>query len=393
MICDFQQHTPTTTTIPSPLSKKRRLEEPLPNRSMYRLTPTESLHIFDGIELCQLLDERSDNLLFQTHAGDIQRNVDVAHLNELKQFQHHFCEQNGYYSFSTQMVVAEYNGKYALVDGQHRLETIRYLLEVDFDRAATIKVPVLTVQLRCVNEYDEVFTAINKNKPVALYKNVCDWKTVGKHLEKYLMTNYYTYIKQTPSPQVPHINVQALLTYIDDGDYIKTAGLTYEEWVHELEALNTCYRLHWKELLHNTRYIGNITNWADKCECKHPARPLYLGVFRKFEWIDRILLKVQTPGATYLQMKHVPFNFRVKISKPMRRSVWKKRNAESLVGSCYACSKHLHYDDFECGHIVSVFSGGETTVGNLEPICRMCNSDMGVDHLETFKSSLETMHQ
>lgn len=385
MNCYFQQHTEIQSS-----SKKRRITEQL-DRPAYTLTPKESLHIFNSIELCQLFDAHCDNLLFQTQAGDIQRNIDVEHLNELKQFQQTFCEKNGYYSFSTQIVVAEYKGKYALVDGQHRLETIRYLLDINFEHASKIIVPVLVIQLSCVNEYDEVFTAINKNKPVVLYKNVSEWKNVGKHLEQYFTTNYYSYLKQTPTPQVPHINIQSLISYIDEGDYINRSGMSYEEWINEIEALNTCYRLHWKELLHNTRYISNITNWAEKCETKHLERPLYLGIFRKFEWVDRILLKVQTPNCMYLQMKHVPINHRMKIKKPMRREVWKKRNQESLAGHCYACNKKIHYDDFECGHVISVFAGGPTTVDNLEPVCRLCNADMGIEYLEDFKKGLMTL--
>ena len=374
-------------------TKKRRLETTQQHHPSISLTPKETLHIINSLELCQLFDGHNDCLLFKTQAGEIQRNIDVNHLNELKHYQHCLYEKKGYYSFSTQIVVAEYNGKYALVDGQHRLETIKYLLDTHFEQASHIHVPVLTVQLSNIHEYDELFTAINKNKPVVLYKNVYEWKQVGKHLENYFMTNYHTYLKQTSTPQVPHINIQALLTYIDEGNYVQKMGLSYEEWIHEIETLNTCYRLHWRELLHKTKYISNITNWAEKCEQKCPERPLYLGVFRKFEWVDRILLKVTTPNSMYLQMKHVPFNFRMKIKKPMRREVWKKRNQESITGHCYACHKVLHYDAFECGHVVSVFYGGATTVNNLEPICRLCNADMGIEHLDDFKKSLQEIQE
>ena len=133
------------------------------------LNPKESLCILNSVELCQLFDQDSERLLFQTQAGDIQRNIDVEHLGDLKTFQLQYKEKYGHYSFSTQIIVAEYNGKYALVDGQHRLQTVRYLLDVDFDSASTIAVPVLLVQLDCVSEYDELFVAVNKNKPVRLY--------------------------------------------------------------------------------------------------------------------------------------------------------------------------------------------------------------------------------
>lgn len=373
--------------------KKRRLEIIPEIQHSYPLTPKERLHILYSVELCQLFDGHSEHLLFNTQAGEIQRNIDVQHLNDLKQFQKMFCEKNGYYSFCTQIVIAEHDEKYALVDGQHRLETIRYLLDTDFERASNIIVPVLVVQLSCINEYDEVFIAINKNKPVMLYKHVYEWKNVGKHLEQYFRTHYYCYLKSTLTPQVPHLNVQALLSYIDEGNYIQKLGFGVDKWIKEIEELNACYRLHWRELLLDTRYITNVSQWVEKCESKQPIRPLYLGMFRKFEWVDRIVLKETSPDGVYLRMQHVPINYRVKIKKPLRRAVWRKRNTDSIVGICYACNQSLHYDNFECGHIVSVFSGGPTTVENLEPVCRMCNADMGIEHLEEFKKSLALMHQ
>ena len=258
---------------------------------------------------------------------------------------------------------------------------------MDFDYASSIVVPVLVVQLSRVSEYDDVFVAVNKNKPVRLYKNVQEWKTIGKYLEQYFYQHYRVYLKSTEHPQVPHLNVDGLMKYIDEGDYIRKMAIGYEELINEIEALNTCYRLHWKELLHTPRYLPNASMWAEKCEQKNPHRPLYLGMFRKFEWVDRILLKVTNPSQfnSYLTMKHVPVNYRGKIYKPVRRSVWKKRNSNNIAGNCYVCQKGIHYDDFECGHIVSVFAGGASSVDNLEPICRMCNSDMGIEHLETFK--------
>lgn len=289
------------------------------------------------------------------------------------------------------LIVAEHGEKYALVDGQHRLETLRYLLNTDFDRTQTVSVPVLVIQLASVCEYDDVFVAVNKNKPVRLYKNVYEWKTVLKHLEQYFYQHFRPYLKTTDTPVVPHLNVDKLMQYIDEGDYIRRMGLGYEEFVNEIEALNACYRMHWRSLI-SRKYLPNVETWAHKCEQKNRSRPLYLGMYRKFEWIDRILLHVTQPDVhpSYDKMKHVPVNYRGRIGSSLRRNVWKKRHPEKFVGACYVCSKPIEYHEFECGHVVAVFEGGTTTVGNLEPICKMCNADMGIEHLDTFKARLLT---
>ena len=355
-----------------------------------RITTRETLHVMPSLELCQLFDGDVERLLFQTQVGDIQRNVDVDHLSDLKQYQVDHCEKYSHYSFSSQVVVAEYQGKYALVDGQHRLETLRYLLDIDFDRATAVSVPVLVVQLASIQEYDDVFVAVNKNKPVRLYQNVYEWKTVLKHLERYFLQNYRPYIKTSESPVVPHLNLDKLMQYIDEGDFVRKMGIGYEELIHEIEALNQCYRLHWRDVIEKKRYLPNVVAWAYKCENKARERPLYLGMYRKFEWIDRIYLRVTQPKVypNYLMMTHAPLGYRARIGASLRRNVWKKRNHHTIVAPCYVCSKPIEYDEFECGHVVSVFAGGPTTVDNLEPICKMCNSDMGVEHLETFKTKL-----
>ena len=354
------------------------------------LTPRETLHLMPALELCQLFDGDPERLLFQTQAGDIQRNVDVDHLSDLKQYQADHCEKHGHYSFTSQAVVAEYQGKYALVDGQHRIEALRYLLDVDFERATRVTVPVLVVQLASVSEYDDVFVAVNKNKPVRLYKNVYEWKTVLKHVERYFLQHYRPYLKTSETPVVPHLNLDKLLQYIDEGDFIRRMGIGFEELVTEIEALNQCYRLHWRETIEKKRYLPNVVAWAYKCEHKARERPLYLGMYRKFEWVDRILLRVTEPirYPNYLAMSHAPVGYRARIGASLRRNVWKKRNSHSIQAPCYVCNKPIEYDEFECGHVVSVFAGGPTTVDNLEPVCKMCNADMGVENLEAFKARL-----
>lgn len=360
-----------------------------PSSSSITLSARETLLVLGALELTQLLDGDSDRLLFQTQAGEIQRNVDVDHLSDLKQYQADHLDRHGCYSFGTQIVVAEYGGKYALVDGQHRLETLRYLLNVDFAHAEVVCVPVLVVRLNAVSEYDELFVAVNKNKPVRLYHNVYEWKTVLKHLEQYFQTHYRPYLKTTDTPVVPHLNLDKLMRYLDEGDFVRRLGLGYEELLKEIERLNTFYHLHGATHI-KRKYITQKETWLLKCKQKQPERPLYLGMYRQFEWVDRILLRVTQPDVypSYEAMPHVPLNYRATIGKALRRNVWKKRHPTQFVGACYVCAKPIEFDEFECGHKVAVFVGGPTTCDNLEPVCKLCNADMGVEHLDVFKARL-----
>ena len=88
-------------------------------------------------------------------------------------------------------------------------------------------------------------------------------------------------------------------------------------------------------------------------------------------------------------MVHTPSNYRIKIKKKLRRAVWEKYFKDSLQGNCYVCLKTIDYDTFQCGHVTSVFYGGNNSISNLEPICPCCNLDMGIHNLYDYKKELE----
>ena len=43
--------------------------------------------------------------------------------------------------------------------------------------------------------------------------------------------------------------------------------------------------------------------------------------------------------------------------------------------------------------VPALLNGGDTTLANLEPICKMCNNDMGIDDLEEFKQAWYDAHE
>ena len=367
------------------------------------LSSKQTMCVLSANSLCKLFEVRptdSDNqkhFLFGTPSGDIQRNLDHEHLNDLVSYQQTHLEKHGCYSFPTSIIVAEFEGKIAIVDGQHRVETIRYLTRTNHEHTLIEQtyIPVIVIQLSAPSEYDNVFVAVNKNKPVQLYIHMDAWKTLLKGVEQHFRVNYSPYIKEkSERPLVPHINLKKLLEYLDVGDYARRLGLTVEQFLVEVEALNSCYYCHWKQLI-SKKHVKQIQEWGPKCIAKQPFRPLMLGIFRQFEWVDRIALKVLNPKTypSYEQMVHVPVSYRpTSVIRHLKRVVWSKRHVNNqMVGECYVCNRELHYDDMECGHVVSVFAGGQTCADNLEPICGNCNRDMGIENLDTYRKKVQTM--
>lgn len=343
--------------------------------------------------LLSILDDPA-NLLFDSHCGEIQRNLDAEHLAELKQFQRAYRAAHGYYFFPNPIFLAQYGGRYAVLDGQHRLESVRYLLS-EADAAAGgaacagvdagLVLPVSVVQLRSIEEYDDLFVALNKSKPVRLYRHVRDWKAVLKRLQTYFAQTYPAYLRKTQRPRVPHLNLEALLAHMDEHNSVARIGLDYDALVGEIDALNHCYRLHWRTLIQEKRLVPNIESHVAACVAKCPKRPLFLGIYRSFEWLHRLELRARE-GVPYMTMNHVLATHRPKLPRRLKKQVWRKRNGEALAGHCYVCADPLEFDTFECGHVCAVVRGGRAVLENLEPICRTCNGDMGTDDLEEYRA-------
>jgi len=85
-------------------------------------------------------------------------------------------------------------------------------------------------------------------------------------------------------------------------------------------------------------------------------------------------------------------NNNTRVPKPLRKQVWLKRNGNVIEGKCYVCIGAISYDTFESGHVKAASTGGETTLQNLEPICKICNNDMGIEDLEQFKKVWYQQH-
>ena len=49
----------------------------------------------------------------------------------------------------------------------------------------------------------------------------------------------------------------------------------------------------------------------------------------------------------------------------------------------------MHFDDFECGHIIPYSQGGPTSLENLRPVCKGCNRSMGTTNMLDYKSHLK----
>lgn len=73
------------------------------------------------------------------------------------------------------------------------------------------------------------------------------------------------------------------------------------------------------------------------------------------------------------------------ISKALRTGVWNRYHKNRDNAQCYVgCGEIITVFNFECGHILAVANGGDTTLDNLRPICSSCNKSMGSQNMNDF---------
>jgi hypothetical protein len=75
------------------------------------------------------------------------------------------------------------------------------------------------------------------------------------------------------------------------------------------------------------------------------------------------------------------------IPATVRFTVWNTHIGKEVAdANCWLnCGNKISQQLFECGHIISVKDGGSDDIGNLRPICGLCNKSIGSSNMEEFK--------
>ena len=340
---------------------------------------TQTLYSNPKFKLLSVKSNQIEEL--QLIKPECQRAIDTEQVHSIFTYQINHYEKYGCFFFTNPITIAEFNNTKYILDGQHRLQCISLLNQKyqPFD----ILVSLLIVNSK--EEIDEKYVAINQNKPVPLPNNINDWKHFTRFIDEYLQQNYSRYFSKTERPHLPNFNKELFLKYLNDKNIPEKLDYNYEIFIKELEELNRFYQQTYTNTLSDFKF--NVVSAVKKARLKQPENPFLLGIFRKFEWVDRIVYKI-TNNVNYMDMKHISSDTRIKIKAKLRKSVWSKHFPNKLMGNCLVCEDNIEYDNFQCGHIQSVFYNGKTILQNLVPICAKCNNDMGIKNLEEYKKEL-----
>ena len=292
----------------------------------------------------------------------IQRSVIETSIAEIYDFQVAFYEKHGKYCISGSLSIVISDGVSYLVDGQHRMMAYKLLIQNYPDRPLLINIDVYE------GDVEQIYKLVNTQKPNDITRLDLDSYKVINDLEKYLKTNFKEYLKTTGTPRKPNFNFDHLKNYLITNNIISKIGPSFIDRMIELNKFYACIP------------IEKFAEWGVKLTNndldKYPTK-LYLGYYSKFEWVDRLL-----DMTNFADLIHISYDYRPKITKELKKVVWDSKEMEA---NCYTCDKKIHYEDFECGHIIPLSRGGKTTRDNLRRICSLCNNNMRTMNLEEYK--------
>ena len=81
------------------------------------------------------------------------------------------------------------------------------------------------------------------------------------------------------------------------------------------------------------------------------------------------------------------------IPKCVRNALFINYFKDSRVGMCQCCKREsITMGNFHAGHILAEANGGKTALGNLIPLCALCNTSMGTYNVFDFVAKFNLHH-
>lgn len=333
----------------------------------------------------------------------LQRNLVEDHILSMVNDQKAEYSKNKCYSMLQSICVASLNGELFVLDGQHRICAFSRLAEEGYP-ITDVMLPVVVYNVESKEELAQYYQRINKHMPIHPFEIEETWETLGKYICSMMEKYFHHYIKNTTngstvkSCRCPHISLHELKTHMQARNIhekLREYNCTNIDLWDSILSINTYIA---KEIKAHHQLCTQSMRRLQECEAKsqkYKCLPCFLGIWRKFEWLD-IALFVLSKGK--VDIKDVQINIakfteqRMKIPFQIREQVWKKTHENMCdEGKCYCCNSILRFPDMECGHIVAHALGGKSNVDNFMPICKTCNRDMGVMNLYEYKNMLDKM--
>jgi len=336
--------------------------------------------------------------ILQFSVPHLQRLLDKNHIKEMVDDQKKEFDTFGCFSMLQSITAGVIGQDVYILDGNHRIRAYEKLGTLGYPVGEVI-LPVVIYRVSTQEELMGYFNRINKHMPIHPFEMNTAWVDYGKVFCAKFLTAFGVYVKGKEGDTVikgckcPHISLHELKSQLaarNIGDVVRSNGATIEKLFNCIWDINAFVK-HVANA--RTQFDSTMSKRIRDCEAKAGATVIcYLGVWRRFEWLD-IALHLLKIGKRMSDSNIGLSDFtvsRVKVPAVLREQVWKKHNKNICdEGECYTCMRPLKYTEMECGHILAKVLGGQEILQNFMPVCRVCNRDMGIMNLLEYKEMID----
>jgi hypothetical protein len=384
----------------------------------------------------------------ELYRPDIQRLIDYERVAQIIHYQKAYYSKHSTLFFISDIIIAELESAFYVIDGLHRVEAIKSLYTMMPDYMICLNV----ISCRNKEEMIDTFICINKSEPVPEHVIMNATNTpkivILEEFRKLFRRQFRMFISDSQSPHRPHVNEHNMMYHLNKSGIeqkLSNGSLIYKymlyvnnKYLKHLDSKNTdkCNDKAAKFNASITLYITNdkeynwLTNksWIDEylesskgehltndisfvqmTRGKRPWHTLYNASSNMS--IDVAGAEATSAEATFVpclhfegarsnyEFKHgdhglgyykiisswnLPSNTGRKTIPKQIRGTVWRNYFNTLDGSCPLCSNSISIDDFECGHIISVKNGGSNYHDNLKPICGKCNKSMSSTNMDDY---------
>jgi len=265
----------------------------------------------------------------------------------------------------TQFSPNEINYKMYVIDGQHRLEMARRLIERDNENDKLI---FCYYQVENDKEMKKLFIEINKDSHKnSKYVSLNEFKqTIYDDLKLYFCNHRIMFFSQKKKENNKCHSITEFINILVERKYFDRFT-SFEKLKEDIETKNKMFykKIDYKEYLLDDPEIFYVDE-------KISVENGYIYALKNNNFIDYLLDNKVTPDHKFKKSKDT-------IPPRLRILVWTRWYGENNNGPCPICNTTIKIgkNGFHCGHIKSEANGGETNLDNLRPICSTCNFKMG----------------
>ena len=320
-------------------------------------------------------NNKMKELIKPTHQGALDELKVLQMREEYRVRPHIFRSKN-------KIVVVDLDGRWYLVDGQHRYDMIKQEFESNTGLLETIQIS----WYRFSNEEEllDLYKSLNqdsiKNRN---YISMDSFKMIKVNefmnkLKEYHSTNVFSKRKNTETGHVKSIeelrdNLNEAGFFDKDDILTLTSDKLYQYFIQKNDEF--LKQLNYKKYLN-----VNESLFYDKE--RNAIKENIIFTLNRNNFVKWICNQNVTPFHYYKKQKQ-------KIPPALRTAVWRSYYGYNETGICPisycdVTMTRINKPGFHCGHIISEKNCGLTEPQNLRPLCSKCNCEMSYLNWEVF---------